>query len=198
MFARMNRVLTLVAAGVMLAVAQLAHAAFIFNFDENGNGSISINGGAFTPLPGVLADDPSQAGVQLVLTYFLPAAATPVGNGTVQVLEPTGGLTDAIRFTDANGALTGGTADRMIFYSDNAEGVDALADTGFPANLTSGAQGGPVTEVGTEGHNTFQFVASGPNIYNGVSDAPEPGTLFLLGMGLISLLARPMTRRWAR
>ena len=50
MFARMNRVLSLVAAGVMLAVAPLAHAAFIFNFDENGNGSISINGGAFVSL----------------------------------------------------------------------------------------------------------------------------------------------------
>jgi len=191
----MNRVLTLVATGVVLAVAPSAHAFFTLNFDENGNGSVSVNGGAFVPTVGVLADDPSQAGVQLVLTYTLPE---PVTAGTVQVLEPvTGGLTDAIRFTNATGALIG-TADRMIFYSDNAEGVDALADTGFPANLTSGAQGGPVTEVGLEGHNTFQFVAGGPNIYNGVSDAPEPGTLFLLGMGLISLLARPMTRRWAR
>jgi hypothetical protein len=197
----MNRVLSLVAAGVMLAVAPLAHAAFIFNFDENGNGSISINGGAFGSLAGSLIDDPSQAGVQLVLTYFLPAAVTPVGNGTVQVLEPvTGGLSDAIRFTDANGLLTGGTADRMIFYSDNTDGGTDLADTGFPANLTSGAQGGPIFETGPEGNNTFQFVAGGPNIYNGVSDAsvPEPGTLFLLGIGLISFLARPVRRRWGR
>ena len=196
MFLRMNRVLSLVAAGVMLAVAPLAHAFFTLNFDENGNGSVSVNGGAFVPTVGVLADDPSQVGFQLVLTYTLPE---PVVAGTVQVLEPvTGGLSDAIRFTSATGTLTG-VADRMIFYSDNTDGGTDLADTGFPANLTSGSQGGPIFETGPEGNNTFQFVASGPNIYNGVSDAvPEPGTLFLLGIGLISFLARPATRRWGR
>ena len=134
-----------------------------------------------------------------MLTYFLPVAVTPVGNGTVQVLEPvTGGLSDAIRFTDANGVLTGCTADRMIYYSDNTDGGTDLADTGFPANLTTGEQGGPVTEIGPEGNNHFQYVASGANVYNGVSDVPEPGTLFLLGIGLISFLARPVTRRWGR
>jgi hypothetical protein len=192
----MNRVLTLVAAGVVLAVAPSAHAFFTLNFDENGNGSVSVNGGAFVPTVGVLADDPSQAGVQLVLTYTLPELVVA---GTVQVLEPvTMILSDVIRFTSGTGTLTG-TADRMIFYSDNTDGADALADTGFPANLTSGNQGGPIFEVGPEGNNTFQFVASGPNIYNGVSDAvPEPGTLFLLSIGLLSFLARPVTRRWGR
>ena len=191
MFARMNRLLTLVAAGVMLGVAPLAHAFFTLDFDENGNGSVSVNGGAFVPSPGFLLDDPSQAGVQLVLIYTLPEL---VVEGDLSVFEPTGGLSDVVRFTDANGGLSG-AGNLLIYYSDNTDGGTDLADTGFPANLNTGNTGS-VDETGPEGNNGFQFVA-GANIYNGISDTvPEPGTLLLLGIGLV--LARPAMRRWAR
>src|SRR5262245_16759615 len=97
-----------------------ARAQFVFNFDENGNGMISISGGAFMPLNGSLMPDPSNGGA-LALTYLLPATATPVGNGDVRIFEPAATsaiLSDVLRFTDANGSLTGLTADRMIYYSD--------------------------------------------------------------------------------
>src|SRR5262249_32955462 len=58
---------------------------FTFNFDEFGNGSISVNGSAFTSLPGSLLADPSQPGNPLVLTYILPDSVSPVGAGTVPI-----------------------------------------------------------------------------------------------------------------
>lgn len=40
-----------------------------------------------------------------------------VNNGDVLIRNPTEGLSDVIRFTDAAGNLTGSTVDRMIYYS---------------------------------------------------------------------------------
>lgn len=161
---------------------------FTLNFDENGNGSISINRGEFTPLQGTLAMDPSNGGI-FALTYTLPPGQTPVVNGDVLVMEPFGaGMSDVIRFTDAAGRLTGITADRMIYYSDTAEANEFtgdLADTGFPTNVGAGLTN-IEEEVGAEGDNHFTHQALG-NIYNGISDAPvpEPASLILMGSGLI-------------
>src|ERR1700682_1367598 len=90
---------------------------FALNFDENGNGFVSVNGGPITPLPGVLAPDRSQGELRpLALTYFLPQL---VWAGDIRILEPAsdgGGLSDGLRFTDATGSLAAGPhADRMIY-----------------------------------------------------------------------------------
>jgi len=106
---------------------------WVFNFDEQGNGSISINGGPFQTLNGSLRPDPSGSGIANALTYFLPAT---VSNGDVRISDGslTGPLGDVIRFTDANGNLTGFSADRMLYYSDILPGdlANSLADTPAP------------------------------------------------------------------
>jgi hypothetical protein len=156
-----------------------------FNFDENGNGQININGGGFVTNNGSLLPDPSQSGHPLVLTFSIPAPGSPLGNGDLLIYEDFigGTLGDVVRFTDANGALTGFTADRLIFYS--LAGVQ-LADTGLPVNAGAGAS----ASIVEKSDGTFQYIASGPNTYNGISDgtlasaAPAPATF---GAGLLLL-----------
>jgi hypothetical protein len=168
-----------------------------FNFDENGNGSISVNGGPFQPLTGSLLPDPSNGGAP-ALTFLLPAGARPVVTGTQRVFEDAGLtiLGDALRFTDATGNISGMfTGDRMIFYS--ALGGGLLADTGFPANIGAGLQNPPLVEAA---NGTFQLAASGPNLYNGVSQeapppVPEPSTFALLALGGGALAG---WRRWRK
>jgi len=174
-----------------------ACAENIIKFDENGNGSYNVDGGQFFPLLGALMPDPSNGGV-LALTYILPAAigAGNLGNGDVGVLEVTGARSDGVRFTDAQGRLTGATADRLIYYSDpdEGEGVRDLADTGFPTNFDPGFN---VNEVGPEGNDGFEF--GSPNHYVGISDAPvpEPSGIALFGLGALGLLGYVSRRRSA-
>jgi hypothetical protein len=164
-----------------------------FFFDENGNGHFLDNAGNSFPFPGVLAPDPSNGGAQ-ALTFFGIVAAwgSTVNNGDVGVLHPDGSISDAIRFTDANGNLTGSTADRMIFYSDVGDGDRDLADTGFPQNLFHGAVGGPVTEAAD---GSFNY----GNVYLGQSDGenpiPEPASLTLLGLGIAGIVGYRAHRR---
>jgi hypothetical protein len=174
---------------------------FLLTFDENGHATIAINGGPPTTLTGILAVDPSVPagpGQQLALTYMLPE---PVVTGDVSFAEPTGGISDWIRFTDAAGTISGaatGAGPRMLFYSDFEVGtVNAeLADTGFPVNIGSGNFVARL-EVGVEGNNGFNYLPGAPypqnNQYIGISDAiPEPETyaMLLAGLGLMGFVAR--------
>jgi len=170
------------AAVLVLALSGAANALTI-TFDENGNGILDG-----LPITGVLAADPSNPGHD-ALIYNLGDVA--VGVGDVSVIEFGSNLevpviSDWIRFTNANGDITGTSGNLLIFYSDCSDGCDTdLADTGFPTNIGTGATGGPVFE---NADGTFQFVASGPNTYNGISDGdlsvPEPLTLSMFGIGL--------------
>ena len=105
-------------------------------------------------------------------------------------------VSDWIRFTNADGILSGGSGNLLIFYSACADVCSNLADTGFPSNLGSGATALPVTETA---NGTFQFIA-GFNTYNGISDevssVPEPLTISMYGIGLVGAAA--LRRRRAK
>jgi len=178
---------------------------FTLNFDEFGNGFASVNGGPTVASPGVMLPDPTQPGNPLVLTFLLPQV--PVNAGEELIMEPGGGVSDVIRWTNAAGATSGLVADRMIYYSDNIDGIDSLADTsGLPVNFNPGSPF--VNEIGAEGSNGFSYFSGGApgvdNDYIGVSDGvlaavPLPasawaGLVLVAGMGIVRYIRRAAVR----
>jgi hypothetical protein len=145
--------------------------------DENGNSN-------FSP-PGTLQPDPGPGGLPQVLTYHLPFAGLP---GDVLMQDGVGGpVLDVIRF-NGNGTL--------LFYSDNVDGFDALADTPSPPSAFYPNQI-TIQEIGTEANNGafYQptpnqpgFDPSFPN-YHFISDGaiPEPSSLMLLVVGCCAM-----------
>jgi hypothetical protein len=178
----------------------------LLKFDENGHASIAVNGGAFTPLTGTLGADPSvpaSPGNLPVEIYNLPQQ---VISGDVRILDPGPGisqLSDVLRFTTLsgdgkgviNGSITGAGRTVMIYYSDQTGAPDdnALADTGFPANLGTGLATS-ILEVGPEGNNGFDYLPGGVhypanNEYIGISDStvPEMSTWAMMIVGFLGL-----------
>jgi hypothetical protein len=154
------------------------------NVDEFGNGATDYQ----TPLhslPSGLTTDPSGGLGVPVLVYALPFTPTP---GDVHLTEIVGSTvvdSDVIRFF----------SNFLIFYSDNGDGVDAPADTGFPDPLSTNVVF--ISEVGPEGNNGAKYTPGAGNpgffnsdfspTYNIISDSPEPATTSFVALGLAGL-----------
>ena len=118
------------------------------------------------------------------------------------MLTEPGGVTvtdsDVLRFFNL------GLSSYVIFYSDNDDGVDSLADSGLPSSLSTNLA--TVAEIGPEGLNgaTYEPASSsspggrdGDVEYLITSDSPipEPSTLALIGTGLIAAVWLARRRR---
>jgi len=190
--------LTTILAGIvalLFAVPGVQGQAFTLQIDENANGW--LNGGYH---PGILQLDPGPGGLPGALTYTTPAG--PIV-GDLLIDEPGGGQSDLVRW---NGNAT------VVFYSDLPEAGETpdLADIGLPAvfypNLLevmeTGLFGNPYSEAGPNGY-VYTPLAGQPGYdpnapgsqYIIISDIPEPGTVALVWLGMIGLLAVIRSRR---
>jgi hypothetical protein len=148
--------------------------------DEAGNG-----------LPFQMTSDPSGGVVGAnVLVYTLPQPIIGVLSGDIILTEAGSGISDIVRFwQNPQNPLQPG---QLIFYSDNLDGVDALADNGgLPGQLLpitrTLPEGVPYAPAGSQDPG---FLDS-PVTYNFNSDldsVPEGGaTILLLSLSLLGL-----------
>jgi hypothetical protein len=129
---------------------------FSLTFDENGHATIN-NGGVISTETGFTQLDPNTG--RNALTYALPSA---ILGGTLDVLDPSGALSDALSFYNLN------SQGYMAYYS-TLPGTD-LADTisnGYvPTSIASVTESGDsfvYFSGGTQGANNDYFGTSGPN-----------------------------------
>src|SRR5439155_26985516 len=108
-----------------------ALAATFVSVDENGHGTLEFGDGAVIPLPATVQPDPGPGGLGAVLTYNLLGPPSLVA-GDVELFDAAEGLVlDVLRFNPAGTGGDGYPAS-LLFYSDNLDGFDALADTVGP------------------------------------------------------------------
>ena len=176
----------------------------------NGNIGISVNENGAGVLNGFLGpqallfgfqNDPGPGGLSSLMTYDLFSPPGLVAGDIL--LTDNGVFLDVIRF-NPNQIGAGGGIGTLVFYSDNVDGFDAKADTPGPpgslyANTVTLAEvGGQAVYIPVAGQPGFVAGAGAPVQYTFISDAqvPEPGTLGLLGFGLLGLACT--TRRGAK
>jgi hypothetical protein len=174
-----------------------------FNFDENGNGTWLYPSGGSVSLPGTpitgggVLYDLSNAGIPYppFQTYLGAIWGFDEPNTTPLVLS------DVIVF----GGLGGNSSNpnQFQYYSDARVGDADMADliTGT-LEQKFGTLGVYYNEVGSEGDNYIEvgIIPAGTTdsfIMHGISDVPEPGTIWLLVAGGVGLLAIRRLRRKA-
>jgi len=182
----------IVALGVMCAIAPPVSAQVLSIFttlDENCNSSVNGTPGAD---PCSLTTDPGPGGLSNVVTYNFGTPPSTFVTGDVVLNEATGGSSDLLRFWAS--ATSGNVG--VYFYSDTDGGVDALADIGLPTLentnvVTLNEVSLPLGGFGAvyKPHSSQPGFAAGFDItYTFISDAPEPGSLALVGAGAAALL----------
>jgi len=173
---------------LLVACACVPAFAAVIEVDENCSGYIGAQ-----QLPCGLAPDPGPGGLQSVLTYILPFAGF---QGDVGLQDGPGGpILDVIRF---NGDGT------LLFYSDNTDGFEDLADTPAPpgsfyTNLVV------IPEVGPEGSNGAMYTPLpgqpgfdpefNPTFLLQSDGAPEPASFLLFSAGLLAVGVLSARRR---
>lgn len=181
------------------ALGSLASAQFsaTISVDENGNGNFSNTNGFSQALNSYLQNDPGPGGLNNALTYDLLNPPGLVAGDLI--LTEQGVVSDVLRFNTTGGSSGGGS---LVFYSDTSDGVDSLADIGFPTTLYTntlaeeevGPESGPngFDYTPTAGQPGFVNGAAGPVTYDITSDpaaaTPEPASaaLMLAGLGLVA------------
>jgi len=207
----MKKILFLVTA-LVFSAALNAPAVVLMTVDENGNGN--IDGAPVFPA-GFLLQDPGPGGLANALNYPLATTAFSIGTavaGDVLITEPGAGgtLSDLIRFRPGT-LFPSPSPSILTFYSDNSDGVDSLADIGFPTALNANRVTLP--ETGVEGGLQLIHYAPLPNqpgyvddqtnpghtaiAYVFISDVPEPTTTALGGTILALAFGSKLWRRAA-
>ena len=194
----------LFALGLAASASAAAITPVLITIDENGNGTFQLSTATAISLPGVMQADTGPGGLASALTYNLQGPPALVA-GDVFMSEPgVDALSDIIRFNPA-GTGTPDYPASLVFYSDNSDGVTALADTGFPTSFYTNTV--TIPEVGSEGAtgavytpNSDQpgFVPGFLVTYDITSDSstvPEPASISLIALAGGALLAG---KRWIR